>query len=85
MKNELTVFENKMFGAVRVIEIDGEPWFVGKDVAECLGYTNVSDAVSKHVDVEDKQQIAFRDLQNYGLSGFGTKGTSLINESVSIP
>ena len=81
MKNELTVFENKMFGAVRVIEIDGEPWFVGKDVAECLGYTNVSDAVSKHVDVEDKQQIAFRDLQNYGLSGFGTKGTSLINES----
>lgn len=79
--NDLKIFENKEFGSIRILEIDGEMWFVGKDVAEALGYQNVSDAVSKHVDVEDKQQIAFRDLQNYGLSGFGTKGTNLINES----
>lgn len=43
-----------MFGAVRVIEIDGEPWFVGKDVAEALGYTNSPKAIADHVDDDDK-------------------------------
>lgn len=41
--NELQIFQNKEFGNVRVIEINGEPWFVGKDVAEALGYQNTRD------------------------------------------
>ena len=40
MNNELMIFNNEEFGKVRVFEIDGEPWLVGKDVAEVLGYTN---------------------------------------------
>lgn len=53
--NELKVFENPAFGQVRTIEVDGEPWFVGKDVAEALGYRNTKDALSSHVDDEDKR------------------------------
>lgn len=58
--NELQIFENKEFGKIRTVEIDNEPYFVGKDVAEVLGYTNTRDALSKHVDNEDKltSQIA---------------------------
>lgn len=52
--NELQLFENKEFGKVRVITIDGQPWFVGKDVAEALGYTNPQKAIRDHVDDEDK-------------------------------
>ena len=51
---ELTVFENSAFGSVRTVELDGEPWFVGKDVAETLGYTNPQKAVRDHVDEEDR-------------------------------
>ena len=59
MKNEVKVinqqvFENDVFGKVRTVTIDEEPWFVGKDVATCLGYTNVRNAVPNHVDDEDK-------------------------------
>lgn len=52
--NELTVFNNEEFGEVRTITIDGEPWFVGKDVAEVLGYSNPRKAMIDHVDTEDK-------------------------------
>ena len=52
--NDLTVFKNKQFGEVRTVEISGEPWFVGKDVATCLAYKDTSDALKKHVDDEDK-------------------------------
>ena len=52
--NNLQLFENPEFGQVRVIEQDGEPWFVGKDVAAVLGYTNTSKAIRDHVDDEDK-------------------------------
>ena len=51
---ELEVFKNSEFGEVRAVSIDGEPWFVGKDVAEILGYSNTRDALAKHVDAEDK-------------------------------
>lgn len=54
MTSELKVFENPTFGQVRTVEIDGEPYFVGKDVATILGYSNPRDAISKHVDDEDK-------------------------------
>ena len=51
---EIQIFENAMFGKVRTIVIDNEPWFVGKDVATALGYTNPRDALAKHVDEEDR-------------------------------
>lgn len=57
---DLQIFKNPEFGEIRTIEKDGEPWFVGKDVAEVLGYSNTADAVQKHVDDDDKltSQIA---------------------------
>lgn len=54
--DELKIFENPEFGAVRTVEVDGEPWLVGKDVATALGYSNTKDALSTHVDDEDKRQ-----------------------------
>ena len=62
MNNELINFHHEMFGDIRAIEKDGEPWFVGKDVAAALGYNNTRDALYKHVDEEDKMDgVAFRD------------------------
>ena len=52
--NELQVFKNEEFGEVRSLKIGDEPWFVGKDVAYILGYTNSRKAISDHVDDEDK-------------------------------
>lgn len=52
--NELQIFDNPEFGKIRTVERDGEPWFVGKDVAAALGYSNVRNAVPAHVDEEDK-------------------------------
>lgn len=46
--NELQIFSNQEFGTIRTAEINGEPYFVGKDVAEALGYANTNDALSKH-------------------------------------
>lgn len=62
--SEIQLFQNEEFGEIRTIEIDGEPWFVGKDVAVALGYNNPRDAFKKHVDEEDKRQddgVAIRD------------------------
>ena len=50
----LTVFENPAFGTVRTVEVEGEPWLVGKDVAAALGYANPRKALADHVDAEDK-------------------------------
>ena len=71
--NEVQIFsfENKQ---VRAIEIEGEPWFVGKDVASVLGYTNASKALKDHVDEEDK-------LNNESLVSLGQRGGWIINES----
>ena len=54
--NQLKVFENPKFGKIRTVEVKGEPWFVGKDVAIALGYINTKDALHRHVDGEDKTQ-----------------------------
>ena len=60
--NDLQIFKNEELGEVRVITVEDEPWFVGKDVAELLGYSNPRDAVGKHVDEEDKVDgVAIRD------------------------
>ena len=72
--NELQVFNNDEFGSIRTVTIENEPWFVGKDVAGVLGYTNPSKALSDHVDTEDK-------LNNETLLSLGQRGGWLINES----
>lgn len=74
MENNIQVFENSEFGNVRVVERDGEPWFVAKDVAERLGYANPNEAIQDHVDEEDK-------LNSKTLSSLGQRGGWLINES----
>lgn len=76
--NELQIFNNAEFGQVRAFELDETPWFVGKDVAEALGYSNTKDALATHVDVDDKRIIqksenATLDVPNRGLT--------IINES----
>lgn len=74
--NELTVFQNPEFGQLRTTVIDGEPWWVGKDVAVALGYKDASGAVSKHIDSEDKTTLPIRqDGSNYQTN------VSFINES----
>ena len=72
--NDLQIFNHPDFGAVRTVTIDDEPWFVGKDVAEVLGYQNPSKAILDHVDSEDK-------LNNDSLLSLGQRGGWLINES----
>ena len=72
--NELRIFNNPEFGEVRTTEINGQPYFVGKDIAEILGYTNASKALADHIDAEDK-------LKNETLSSLGQRGGWLINES----
>lgn len=52
--NNLQIFSNEEFGQIRTMVIDGEPWFVGKDVAEALGYERPTDTVRKRVDDEDR-------------------------------
>ena len=70
---QLFNFENH---EVRSLLINSEPWFVGKDVAEILGYSNPRDAISKHVDSEDKNSVAIRD----GITR-GNPNQTVINES----
>lgn len=72
--NELQIFQNQEFGEVRSLVINNEPWFVGKDVATVLGYTNPRDALSKHVDDEDKG-VAKCDTLG------GKQNLSVVNES----
>ena len=74
MTSELKVFENPAFGRVRTVETDNEPWFVGKDVAEALGDSNARDALSRHVDEEDKATVAFHD-------GSQNRNVTAVNES----
>ena len=80
--NELQIFENAEFGSVRTLLITAAPYFVGKDVAEILGYANASKAVLTHVDDEDKTfvMLDIADSQN-GNVPIGQSKTVLINES----
>lgn len=52
--NQLEIFKNREFGEIRTVTVDGEPWFVAKDIAEILQYTNTQKAIRDHVDEEDK-------------------------------
>lgn len=80
--SELQVFNNPEFGRVRTVTVENTPYFVGKDVAEILGYSNASKAVLNHVDEEDKQflMLDIADSQN-GNVPIGQSKTAVINES----
>ena len=71
--SELQIFNNPEFGEMRAVELGGEPWFVGKDVAAVLGYSNPQKAIRDHVDDEDK-------TVNESFTVNGTQAV-LINES----
>lgn len=71
---DLQIFNSPEFGAIRTIEKDGEPWFVGKDVAIALGYTDLNKAIAMRVDDEDK-------LNDKMASSLGQRGGWFINES----
>jgi prophage antirepressor-like protein len=81
MSNELIIFENKAFGKVRTILINGEPWFVGKDVATALGYTNHNQALRNRVDDEDKKMGARNATLSIKDSLGRNQYPSFINES----
>lgn len=72
--NELIIFENPEFGSIRTVELDGEPWLVGKDVAAALGYKNPQEAIRTHVDDEDKGVSEI-------LTPGGKQSVPIINES----
>lgn len=72
--NELKIFSNEEFGRIRAVEQNGEPWFVGKDVADILEYQNGSRDIKRHVDEEDRRKIMVFD-------GNQDKATIIINES----
>lgn len=72
--NELQIFNNEEFGKIRTVTINNEPWFVSKDVATALGYSNSRDAISKHV-FDDDKGVAKCDTPS------GRQEMSVINES----
>ena len=76
--SNITIFNNDLFGSVRTIMIDDNPWFVGKDVAAALGYKDVNHAILDHVDDDDKVNSK---TQGQNDPEFGQRGTWLINES----
>ena len=76
--NDLQIFKNEELGEVRVVTIEDEPWFVGKDVAELLGYSNISDALLSHVDEDDKRLIQKSENATFQIPN---RGMTIINES----
>lgn len=75
MNTEIRTFSNEEFGSVRTLTIDGEPWFIARDIAEALGYAKARNAIASHVDSEDK-----KDAPIQGTPG-GTQNMTIINES----
>ena len=76
----LQIFKNEEFGEVRTVTIDNEPWFVGKDVAEALGYQNGSRDINIHVSEEDRKILTAQNYQN-GTFEIPNRGLTIINES----
>ena len=75
---DMKIYENSEFGSVRTLSLDGIPYFVGKDVAEILGYSNTKDAISVHVDEEDKRVIQRSENTTFEIPN---RGLTVINES----
>lgn len=83
--NELMLFKNEEFGEIRVIEIDNEPWFVGKDVVKDLGYEisktmSYTYYINKYCSEDDIKKVNNCDAQLFGIEDAGRKGELLINE-----
>lgn len=77
---DIQLFQNDQFGQVRVIERDGEPWFVAKDVCECLGIINVSQACDR-LDDDEKANICKTDISESGLNiELPNRGLCIISE-----
>ena len=74
----IEIFKNEEFGSVRVVVIDNDPWFVGRDVAAALGYANTKDALGKHIDAEDKRIIQRSSGATFEIPA---RGLTIINES----
>ena len=72
--NDLEIFENPEFGHIRGLKIEGEPWFVGKDIAAALGYSDTAQAIRKHIDDEDKGVVE-------STTPGGKQNITIINES----
>lgn len=84
--NDIKIFNSEEFGDIRTVTIDNEPWFVGKDVAESLGYSNINKAVAMHVDEYDKKVLDFKGFSQNGdasklWSGNDFSNKTIINES----
>lgn len=92
--NNLQIFSNEEFGQIRTITIDGEPWFIGRDVAVALGYKNTKDALISHVDKLDKRIIQRSEIAtienhipkevfpvNFVSGDIPNRGLTAINES----
>lgn len=78
MENNIIIKTNEIFGDLRIVMVNEEPWFVGKDIAEKLGYKDINHAVTDHVDEEDRVNSK---TQGQNAPEFGQRGTWLINES----
>lgn len=78
--SEVKIFNNEEFGEIRTVNIDGEPWFVGKDVAEALGYQNGSRDINNHIEEDDRRIITNQNYQN-GTLEIPNRGLIIINES----
>ena len=80
-KNPLQTFFNEEFGKLDVVVIDGEAWFIGKQVATMLGYKNPAVAISENIDISDKKLLTWAQMQSSGLTNFASpRGLMLINE-----
>lgn len=75
METAIQLFNSPMFGEIRVVEVNDEAYFVGRDVALALGYHDVVSAISQHIDIEDKVKHPIPDRQGF------MQNTTLINES----
>ncbi|EGT2197677.1 TPA: phage repressor protein [Clostridioides difficile] len=74
MMNNLQIFKNEDFGEIRTVDIDNEIWFVGKDIAEALGYSNTREALKTHIDNDDIAEVVIHD-------GSQNRNMKITNES----
>ncbi|MCC0643816.1 MULTISPECIES: BRO family protein [unclassified Clostridioides] len=74
MMNDLQIFKSEDFGEIRTVDIDNEIWFVGKDIAEALGYSNTREALKTHIDNDDIAEVVIHD-------GSQNRNMKITNES----
>ena len=85
MESNIQIFENAEFGEIRTVTIDNQPWFLGKDVANALGYTKSSNAIIAHVDEDDRKELIYKACPESGQAslwqGNDFSNKTLVNES----